>query len=81
VQFLKTANPRDEFFMVSFNDRAELASGFTSSVDELEGRMMFTARGQTALLDAIYLGLSQMRRASNAIRYRAYHASDRGQQH
>src|ERR1700757_1315963 len=66
VQFLKTANPRDEFFMVSFNDRAELTSRFTSSVDELQDRMMFTAaRGQTALLDAIYLGLRQMGRVSN----------------
>ena len=69
VQFLGTANPRDEFFMVSFNDRAQLTSGFTSSVDELQNRMMFTtARGQTALLDAIYLGLSQMRSASNGKR-------------
>lgn len=69
VQFLKTANPRDEFFMVSFNDRAQLNSGFTSSVDELQNRMMFSAaKGQTALLDAIYLGLSQMRSASNGKR-------------
>jgi Ca-activated chloride channel homolog len=69
VQFLKTANPRDEFFMVSFNDRADLTSRFTSSVDELQNRMMFTAaKGQTALLDAIYLGLTQMRGASNGKR-------------
>ena len=69
LQFLKTANPRDEFFMVSFNDRAQLTGGFTSSVDELQNRMIFTAaKGQTALLDAIYLGLSQMRSASNGKR-------------
>jgi Ca-activated chloride channel family protein len=69
AQFLKTANPRDEFFMVSFNDRAQLTSGFTSSVDELENRTMFTtAKGKTALLDAVYLGLSQMRSSSNGKR-------------
>lgn len=69
LQFLRTANPLDEFFMVSFNDRAQLTSRFTSSVDELQNRMMFTAaKGQTALLDAIYLGLSQMRAASNGKR-------------
>src|SRR5579864_1321127 len=69
VQFMRTANPLDQFFLVSFNDRAELTSGFTSSVDELQNRMMFTAsRGRTALLDAIYLGLSQMRGAHNAKR-------------
>ncbi len=69
VEFFKTANPQDEFFLVSFNERAELTSRFTSSVEELENRMMFTrARGRTALLDAIYLGLSEMRGARNAKR-------------
>src|SRR6202008_2084831 len=29
VEFLKTANPEDEFFLVSFNDRAELENSFT----------------------------------------------------
>lgn len=69
VEFFKTANPQDEFSLVTFNDRAELASRFTSSVDDLQNRMLFTsARGRTALLDAIYLGLSQMRGAHNAKR-------------
>jgi Ca-activated chloride channel family protein len=69
VQFLKTANPRYEFFLVSFNDRAQLTSDFTSSIEELQNRMVYTsAKGQTALLDGIYLGLSQMRSASNGKR-------------
>jgi len=69
VQFMRTANPLDQFFLVSFNDRAELTSGFTSSVDELQNRMLFTAsKGRTALLDAVYLGLSQMRGAHNSKR-------------
>src|ERR1700751_2842463 len=69
VQFFKTANPADEFFMVSFNERAELTSTFTNSVEDLQNRMMPTsAKGRTALLDAIYLGLSEMRGAHNAKR-------------
>ena len=69
LQFFKTANPQDEFFLVSFNERAELTSAFTDSVDDLQSRMMFvTAKGRTALLDAIYLGLSQVRGAHNAKR-------------
>jgi Ca-activated chloride channel homolog len=69
IQFLKTANPQDEFFLVSFSERAELTSGYTNSVEDLQGRMMLTTpRGRTALLDAIYLGLSQMRGAHNAKR-------------
>ena len=69
VQFFKTANPQDEFFLVSFNERAELTSEFTNSVEDLQSRMMLTApKGRTALLDAIYLGLSQMRGAHNGKR-------------
>jgi Ca-activated chloride channel family protein len=69
VEFFKTANPQDEFFLVSFNERAELTSAFTNSVEDLQSRMMLTApKGRTALLDAIYLGLSQMRGAKNGKR-------------
>jgi Ca-activated chloride channel family protein len=69
IQFFKTANPADEFFMVSFNEHAELTSTFTNSVEELQNRMLATSpKGRTALLDAIYLGLSQMRGAHNAKR-------------
>src|ERR1700687_2006593 len=69
LQFFKTANPQDEFFLVSFNDRAQLISPFTSSVEDLQTRLMFTAaKGRTALLDAIYLGLSQMKGARNTKR-------------
>jgi Ca-activated chloride channel family protein len=69
VQFFKTANPQDEFFLVSFNERAELTSTFTNSVQDLQSSLMLTsAKGRTALLDAIYLGLSQMRGAHNAKR-------------
>ena len=69
LQFFKTANPQDEFFLVSFNERAELTSAFTNSIEDLQSRMMMTApKGRTALLDAIYLGLSQMRGAKNGKR-------------
>lgn len=69
IEFFKTANPEDEFFLVSFNERAELTSSFTSSVEDLQSRLMLTSsKGRTALLDAIYLGLSQMRGAHNAKR-------------
>jgi Ca-activated chloride channel homolog len=69
LEFFKTANPQDEFFLVSFNERAELTSAFTNSVEDLQSRMMLNVpKGRTALLDAIYLGLSQMRGAHNAKR-------------
>jgi len=60
-QFFKTANPEDEFFLVGFNERAQLLSPFTNNVEDLQSRMLSaSAKGKTALLDAIYLGLSQM---------------------
>jgi Ca-activated chloride channel homolog len=69
VQFLRAANPRDEFFLVRFKDRAELTNRFTSSTQELESRIMFTvAGGRTALLDALYLGLDEIRNAHNGKR-------------
>ena len=69
IEFFKTANPEDEFFLVSFNERAELTSSFTNSVEDLQSHLMLTAsKGRTALLDAIYLGLSQMRGAHNGKR-------------
>jgi Ca-activated chloride channel family protein len=69
LQFFKTANPEDEFFLVGFNERAQLLSPFTSNVEDLQGRMLTaSAKGKTALLDAIYLGLSKMRAAQNGKR-------------
>lgn len=66
VQFLLTANPQDEFFLVDFNDRAQLVSPFTGSVDDIQTRLMYVgAHGMTALYDGVYLGLSQMKGAHN----------------
>jgi Ca-activated chloride channel homolog len=68
-QFLRTANREDEFFLVGFNERAQLLSPFTSNVEDLQSRMLSaSAKGKTALLDAIYLGLSQMRGAHSGKR-------------
>src|ERR1035438_1403222 len=64
VEFFKTANPQDEFFMITFADKPEELSDFTSSVDDIQGRLLYTIpRGRTALLDAIYLGVTKMRQA------------------
>ncbi len=66
LQFIKTANPQDEFFVIGFNDRPQLLVDFTSSVDEIEARMATVRAGhRTALLDAIYFGLAKMRDAKH----------------
>jgi len=69
IEFFKSSNPEDEFFFVSFNERAELESAFTSSLEDLQTHIMLTAfGGRTALLDAICFGLSQMRDVRNSRR-------------
>jgi Ca-activated chloride channel homolog len=64
VEFFKTANPQDEFFMITFSDEPEVVSDFTSSVDDIQGKLVFAVpRRRTALLDAIYMGVTKMRQA------------------
>lgn len=66
VEFMKTSNPRDEFFLVNFNDHARLITPFTNRVEDMQDGLIFTAaHGTTALFDGIYLGLSEMRGARN----------------
>src|SRR5690348_2524960 len=62
--FLQKSNPGDEFFLISFNNHAELDSRFTSNVDLLQQRTTsLKPEGRTSLLDAIYYGLAQMKSA------------------
>jgi Ca-activated chloride channel homolog len=64
VQFIKTANPQDEFFVIGFNDRPELIEDFTGSVEDIQARLATVRSGhRTALLDAIYYGVTKMRDA------------------
>jgi len=66
VEFFKTANPQDEFFMITFSDRPQVISDFTQSVEDIQSQLVYTApNGRTALLDAIYLGVSKMRQAKH----------------
>jgi Ca-activated chloride channel family protein len=67
IEFFKTANPQYEFFMITFSDEPEEVSDFTSSVDEIQNKLVFAVpRHRTALLDAIYMGVSKMRKAKYA---------------
>jgi len=64
VDFFKTANPHDEFFMIAFADQPEEIADFTSSIEQIQNKLVYAVpKGRTALLDAIYMGLSKMRSA------------------
>jgi len=65
LQFFKTSNPQDEFMLINFSDRPNLITGFTSKFEDIQDRLLFVkAGGRTALLDAIYLGLNEMKKAT-----------------
>jgi VWFA-related protein len=64
AEFLKTCGEEDGFFLVEFNDRPRLAAGLTERSAEIQNRLTFSqAGGRTALLDAIYLGMHELRKS------------------
>jgi len=66
AKFLETGTPEDEYFLVEFSNRANLAEGFTSDIKRLRDRLAFRpAQGATALYDAMYLGLAELKRGQN----------------
>ncbi|MFQ5926585.1 MAG: VWA domain-containing protein [Terriglobia bacterium] len=66
VEFFRTANPSDEFFVVTFSNDPEMLVNFTGSVEEVQNRLFYRrAGGRTALLDGLYLSLTAMKQANN----------------
>ena len=63
--FFQTANPDDEFFLVQFNDTPRLTVPITRDTEEIQTQLAFTeAKGRTALLDAIYLSIHELKKAN-----------------
>jgi Ca-activated chloride channel homolog len=63
-EFFKTANPGDEFCLVVFDSAPKLVVPLTEDPREIDYRLMFTkSQGSTALIDAIYLALNQMKKS------------------
>jgi len=66
-QFCETANPADEFFLVTFSDQPQIATDFTTNTDEIENAMLtLRSTGRTALLDAIQMGVRKLKDARYA---------------
>ncbi len=64
VEFFRTANPQDEFFLITFSEKPEVLVDFTSSVEDIQSKLVYAIpKGRTALLDAIYLGMNRMQKA------------------
>src|SRR5438094_1378041 len=66
VTFLKTGNPEDEYFLVEFANRPQVAEDFTTDVTRLQNKLIFTpAKGMTAMYDSVYLGLEKLKEGNN----------------
>ena len=65
-EFLKNLNAEDEAFLVECSDQAEVTLHFTHDAAEIETKLKSaTSGGLTALLDAVRLGLDEMKQAKN----------------
>ena len=65
-EFLKTLNAQDEAFLIQFSDKAQVMQGFTGHTQDIEDRMAtLKTGGLTALLDAVELGVREMKKAKN----------------
>jgi VWFA-related protein len=64
AEFINSANPEDEFFLLEFRDRPELTAPFTSDPEEIRSQLATVQpQGHTALVDSLYLALDYMSHA------------------
>ena len=59
--FIRTSHDDDDFFLVGFNQRANLLAEFTDGNTLTSKLSLVDPRGQTALYDAVYLGLEKVK--------------------
>ncbi|HKQ74956.1 MAG TPA: VWA domain-containing protein [Blastocatellia bacterium] len=59
--FIQTSHSEDDFFLVSFNQRASLVSEFTDGDTLINKLTLVNPSGQTALYDATYLGVEKVK--------------------
>jgi Ca-activated chloride channel family protein len=66
LRFLQSGNPEDEYFLVTFNQKTTLVQSFTRESTTIQNEVAFkTPGGRTALYDAVYMGLDQIKGAKN----------------
>ena len=79
--FLGTCNPEDEYFLVVFSGRPELAAPLTRGPEEVQYRILTTKwGGLTALYDGVILGLNELKK-STLSRKALLVVSDGGENH
>jgi VWFA-related protein len=62
----QTMDTHDEAFLIEFSDRAKLVAGFTDQAQEIDEKLTSAEpEGLTALLDAVSLGIDEMKKSKN----------------
>ena len=61
--FFRTANPGDEFCLVTLASEAKLAVSLTERPSDIDSALTTKGGGSTALLDGIYLALNEVRKS------------------
>ncbi|MGA2738732.1 MAG: VWA domain-containing protein [Bryobacteraceae bacterium] len=62
LAMVKASNPQDEVFIINFNESAVLANDFTNNTKDLEKALRnLDAKGETAMRDALLLGIEHLR--------------------
>jgi len=66
LAMVKASNPQDEVFIINFNESAVLAKEFTNDIKDLEKALRdLDAKGETAMRDALLLGIEHLRHSAH----------------
>ena len=65
-RFIRTSHPSDEYFLIAFNSRAQLLMDRTRDGDSVLRKLtLVEPKSNTALYDAVYLGVERVTRGSH----------------
>ncbi len=61
AEFFQSANPEDDYFVITLGDRPRIVADTTESLEQIQAKLaMVIPNGNTALLDGIYLGVDKL---------------------
>lgn len=63
-EFFRNSNRDDDYFVITYSTRPQVSADTTQSAEQIESELAsIVPHGSTPLLDAIYLGLTKLKRA------------------
>src|SRR5262249_56560813 len=66
-EFFRYANPEDDYFVITFADHPKVLADTTQSIETIQAKLAGAKpKGNTALADAIYMGVAKLHSARYA---------------